>query len=240
MLKLLENAKAPVILIGGGVKLSDASEELLKFVEATNVPVVSSFMGIGAFPNPHKNWVGWAGMQGNYASNMALTEADYIIAIGNRFSDRTTGRLDAFAPKAKKAHIDIDPTSIDKNVKVDIPIVGDCKAVLKQVLGYLKDFNWEKCRKDREDWLKKIEYWNNERPFSYKYSDKILKPQFVVEKIYEVTKGDAIITTEVGQNQMWAGQFYKFKHPKQFITSGGLGTMGFGFPAAIGGTNWQS
>lgn len=234
MLKLLENAKAPVILIGGGVKLSDASEELLKFVEATNVPVVSSFMGIGAFPNPHKNWVGWAGMHGNYASNMALTEADYIIAIGNRFSDRTTGRLDAFAPKAKKAQIDIDPTSIDKNVKVDIPIVGDCKAVLKQVLGYLKDFNWEKCRKDREDWLKKIEYWNNERPFSYKYSDKVLKPQFVVEKIYEVTKGDAIITTEVGQNQMWAGQFYKFKHPRQFITSGGLGTMGFGFPAAIG------
>ncbi|ADR18743.1 biosynthetic-type acetolactate synthase large subunit [Calditerrivibrio nitroreducens] len=234
MLKMLENAKAPVVLIGGGVKWSNAHEELKKFVETLNLPVVSSLMGIGAFPNPHKNWVGWAGMHGNYASNMALTEADFILAIGTRFSDRTTGRLDAYAPKAKKAQIDIDPTSIDKNVKVDTPIVGDCKTVLNQILNYIKDFNWDKCKNDREDWLKKIEYWDNERPFSYKFSDKIIKPQFVVEKIYEVTNGDAIITTEVGQNQMWAAQFYKFKDPRQFITSGGLGTMGYGFPAAIG------
>lgn len=234
LLKALEGAKKPVIYMGGGVRISEAHKELLEFVEKINLPVVSSFMGLGGFPGDHPNFIGWLGMHGNYASNMAMTETDFIIAIGTRFSDRSTGRLDGFAPHAKIAHIDIDPASISKNVVIDIPIVGDCKVVLNQISKYIGSYDWEKRKKDRENWLAQIKAWDSEHPFSYKPSKKIIKPQFVVEKIYEVTKGDAIICTEVGQNQMWAGQFYRFKDPRQFISSGGLGTMGFGFPAAIG------
>lgn len=234
MLKELCEAKKPVIYAGGGVILSNGSEELLKFSEKIDIPVLTSFLGLGGFPGTHKNCIGWLGMHGNYASNMAMTEADFILAIGTRFSDRSTGRLDGFAPNAKIAHIDIDPASISKNVQIDIPIVGDCKKVLSQSFEYIDKFNWNKNAENRSGWLNQISAWNTQRPFSYKSSDKIIKPQFVVEQIYKLTKGDAIITTEVGQNQMWAGQFYKYKHPRQFISSGGLGTMGFGFPAAMG------
>lgn len=234
LLKDLSEAKQPVIYAGGGVILSGATEELVKLSEKLHLPVVTSFLGLGGFPGTHENSVGWLGMHGNYASNMAITEADFIIAIGTRFSDRSTGRIDGFAPNAKIAHIDIDPASISKNVKIDIPIVGDCKTVLNQAFEYIDSYNWAKSEENRKKWIQKIKAWNSEHPFSYKKSDTVIKPQYVVEEIYRITKGDAIIATEVGQNQMWAGQFYKFKHPRQFISSGGLGTMGFGFPAAIG------
>jgi len=234
MLKLLEGAKKPVILSGGGVTLADASEELKKLAEITGVPVITTFLGLGSFPGTHSQSVGWLGMHGNKASNMAVTEADYIIAVGTRFSDRSTGKLSGFAPHAKIAHIDVDPASISKNVPVEIPIVGDCKVVLEQALEEVGSFNWDKHKTERNEWQTKIDAWNKEQPFSYVYSDKVIKPQYVVEQIYKVTKGDAIICTEVGQHQMWAGQFYKFDRPRQFISSGGLGTMGYGFPAAIG------
>lgn len=234
MLKELSEAKKPLIYAGGGVIISGASDELVKFSETLNIPVLTSFLGLGGFPGTHRNCVGWLGMHGNYASNMAMTEADFILAIGTRFSDRSTGRLDGFAPRAKIAHIDIDPASISKNVQINIPIVGDCKKVLNQTFEYIDKFNWGKNAENRASWLDQISAWNTQRPFSYKHSEKIIKPQFVVEQIYNVTNGDAIIATEVGQNQMWAGQFYKYTHPRQFISSGGLGTMGFGFPAAMG------
>lgn len=234
MLKLLEGAKKPVILSGGGVTLADASEELKKLAEITGVPVITTFLGLGTFPGTHPQSVGWLGMHGNKASNMAVTEADYIIAVGTRFSDRSTGKLSGFAPHAKIAHIDVDPASISKNVPVEIPIVGDCKIVLEQALEEVGSFNWDKHKTDRAEWQTKIDAWNKEQPFSYVHSDKVIKPQYVVEQIYNVTKGDAIICTEVGQHQMWAGQFYKYDRPRQFISSGGLGTMGYGFPAAIG------
>lgn len=234
LLKMIENAKKPLLLIGGGVIISDASDEVRKFSEKLSIPIVSTFMGIGAVPTEHPNYLGWLGMHGNYASNTAVTETDCLISIGTRFSDRSTGRLDGFAPDAKIAHIDIDPSSISKNVTIDVPIVGDCKKVMNQIFQYIDNYKWDKNEESRKAWLQQATDWNREKPFSYKNSDKIIKPQFVVEKISEITNGDAIITTEVGQNQMWAGQFYKFKHPRQFISSGGLGTMGFGFPAAIG------
>lgn len=234
LLKMLESSKKPAIYMGGGVIISEASEELRALSERFNIPVISSFMGLGGMPTEHPNYVGWLGMHGNYASNKAITHADFIIAIGTRFSDRSTGRINGFAPDAKIAHIDIDPSSISKNVSIDIPIVGDNKAVLKQITKYYDKYKWDKNEAARKEWMEQVQNWDKERPFTYKYSDKVIKPQFVVEKISELTKGEAIITTEVGQNQMWAGQFYKFKYPRQFITSGGLGTMGFGFPAAIG------
>ncbi|WP_423826663.1 biosynthetic-type acetolactate synthase large subunit [Seleniivibrio woodruffii] len=234
MLRMLESAKKPVIYMGGGVVLSEASEELVKFSEITNVPVVSSFLGLGGFPGTHDNFIGWLGMHGNYASNMAVSDPDFILAIGTRFSDRSTGRLDGFAPNAKIAHIDVDPASISKNVQIEVPIVGDCKAVLKQALGEIDKFNWDKNLAARKEWREVIRAWDKEHPFDYDRTADVIKPQYVVESIYKVTEGDAIICTEVGQNQMWAGQFYKFKRPHQFISSGGLGTMGYGFPAAIG------
>ncbi|MDR0454480.1 MAG: biosynthetic-type acetolactate synthase large subunit [Deferribacteraceae bacterium] len=234
ILHALENAKKPLILIGGGVRLSGASDVLIVFAEATDIPVSTTFMGQGAFPFNHPLYVGWMGMHGNYASNQASLNTDYILAIGTRFSDRTTGNFREFAPNAAVAHIDIDPTSISKNIPVNTPIVGDAKTVLKQFMKYIKEFKAEKNAKARKIWLEEIAVWNSERPFSYIKSDNIIKPQFVVEQIYQITKGEAIITTEVGQNQMWAGQFYKFKYPNQFVSSGGLGTMGFGLPAAIG------
>lgn len=234
MLRLLEGAKKPIILSGGGVTLANAADELKQLAEITGVPVITTFLGLGSFPGTHPQCVGWLGMHGNKASNMAITEADYIIAVGTRFSDRSTGKLSGFAPHAKIAHIDVDPASISKNVPVEIPIVGDCKIVLAQALEEVKNFGWDKHKAERKEWQAKIDAWNKEQPFSYTFSDKVIKPQYVVEQIYNVTKGDAIICTEVGQHQMWAGQFYKFDRPRQFISSGGLGTMGFGFPAAIG------
>jgi acetolactate synthase-1/2/3 large subunit len=234
LLKTLSMSKRPVIYAGGGIIISGATEKLIEFAEKIGIPVVTSFMGISGFPTTHPLSVGWLGMHGNYASNMAMTETDFIIAIGSRFSDRSTGKLDGFAPNATIAHIDIDPASISKNVKIDIPVVGDCKIVIEQMMELIDKYNWEKKKSDREIWLKQINEWNEKHPFSYRMSNKVIKPQYVVEQIYKLTNGDAIICTEVGQNQMWAGQFYKYKYPRQFISSGGLGTMGYGFPAAIG------
>lgn len=231
---LIAKSKKPIIIAGGGVIISGASKELRELAEYTNVPVTMTLMGLGGFPGTHKLSLGMLGMHGTYYANKAVQDSDLIVAIGMRFDDRVTGKIDAFAPYAKIIHIDIDPTSIRKNVRVDIPIVGDVKRVLTVMNKVLKEEVKEQWDEVRKAWLRQIDGWRQERPLSYTYSDEVIKPQFVVEKIYELTKGDAIITTEVGQNQMWTAQFYKFDKPRTLLTSGGLGTMGYGFPAAIG------
>lgn len=227
-------AKRPVIIAGGGVIISGASEELKELAEYTAIPVTMTLMGLGGFPGTHNLSLGMLGMHGTYYANKAVQESDLLIAIGMRFDDRVTGKIEAFAPHAKIVHIDIDPTSIRKNVRVDIPIVGDVKNVLRVLNRVLKEEVKEQWAEVRKAWLRQIEAWKEERPLNYIKSDTVIKPQFVVEKIYELTKGNAIITTEVGQNQMWAAQFYKFDRPRTLLSSGGLGTMGYGFPAAIG------
>jgi acetolactate synthase-1/2/3 large subunit len=231
---LIAKSKRAVIIAGGGVILSGGSKELRELAEFTDIPVTMTLMGLGSFPGTHKLSLGMPGMHGTYYANKAIQESDLLIAIGMRFDDRVTGKIDAFAPHAKIIHIDIDPTSIRKNVRVDIPIVGDVKRVLTVLNRILKEEIKEQWEEVRKVWLRQIEAWRKERPLTYTYSDEVIKPQFVVEKIYELTKGDAIITTEVGQNQMWTAQFYKFDKPRTLLTSGGLGTMGYGFPAAIG------
>lgn len=231
---LIAKSKKPIIIAGGGVIISRASKELKELAEYTNIPVTMTLMGLGGFPGTHKLSLGMLGMHGAYYANKAVQDSDLIVAIGMRFDDRVTGKIDAFAPHAKIVHIDIDPTSIRKNVRVDIPIVGDVKRVLTVMNTVLKEEVKEQWDEVRKAWLRQIDVWRQERPLSYTYNDEVIKPQFVVEKIYELTKGDAIITTEVGQNQMWTAQFYKFDNPRTLLTSGGLGTMGYGFPAAIG------
>lgn len=231
---LMAKSKKPVIIAGGGVIISGAAKELKELAEHTDIPVTMTLMGLGGFPGSHKLSLGMLGMHGTYYANKAVQDSDLIIAVGMRFDDRVTGKVDAFAPNAKIVHIDIDPTSIKKNVRVDVPIVGDVKRVLAVMNKVLKEEVKEQWDEVRKAWLKQIDIWRAERPMSYTHSDEIIKPQFVVEKIYELTKGDAIITTEVGQNQMWTAQFYKFDKPRTLLTSGGLGTMGYGFPAAIG------
>jgi len=231
---LIAKSKKAVIVAGGGVILSGGSKELRELAEFTNIPVTMTLMGLGSFPGTHKLSLGMPGMHGTYYANKAIQESDLLIAIGMRFDDRVTGKIDAFAPHAKIIHIDIDPTSIRKNVRVDIPIVGDVKRVLTVLNKILKEEIKEQWEEVRKVWLRQIDAWRKERPLTYTYSEEVIKPQFVVEKIYELTKGDAIIATEVGQNQMWAAQFYKYDKPRMWLTSGGLGTMGYGFPAAIG------
>jgi acetolactate synthase-1/2/3 large subunit len=191
-------------------------------------------MGTGCFPGSHELSLGMPGMHGTYYANKAIQESDLLIAIGMRFDDRVTGNVDKFAPHAKIIHVDIDPTSIRKSVRVDIPIVGDVKRILHVMNKVLKTDVKEQWSEVRKAWLKQIDDWKAEHPMTYTFSDEVIKPQYVVEKIYELTGGDAIITTEVGQNQMWACQFYKYNKPRHFLSSGGLGTMGYGFPAAIG------
>ncbi len=232
--ELIAKSKRAVIIAGGGVILSGGSKELKELAEITDIPVTMTLMGLGSFPGTHAFSLGMPGMHGTYYANKAIQESDLLIAIGMRFDDRVTGKLDAFAPHAKIIHIDIDPTSIRKNVRVDVPIVGDVKRVLTVLNKVLKEEMKEQWEEVRKAWLRQIDAWKKERPLTYTYSDEVIKPQFVVEKIYELTKGDAIISTEVGQNQMWAAQFYKFDKPRMLLTSGGLGTMGYGFPAAIG------
>jgi acetolactate synthase-1/2/3 large subunit len=231
---LISKSKKVVIIAGGGCIISGASKEVKELAEMTMIPVTMTLMGLGTFPGTHELSLGMPGMHGTYYANKAIQESDLIVAIGMRFDDRVTGKVDAFAPNAKIIHIDIDPTSIRKNVRVDVPIVGDVKRVLMVLNKILKEEIKEQWDEVRKAWLKQIEAWKKERPLTYTYSEDIIKPQFVVEKIYELTKGDAIIATEVGQNQMWAAQFYKFDKPRMWLTSGGLGTMGYGFPAAIG------
>jgi len=225
--KLISQSKKPIIYAGGGIITSGASHELKELAEKIQAPVAMTLMGLGGFPGTHELSLGMLGMHGTAYANHAIMEADLIIAVGARFDDRVTGRLDAFAPHAKIIHIDIDPASISKNVKVDVPIVGDAKNILGQLLQEIKK------APDTSDWLKTVETWKKKHPLAYKDGGKV-KPQYVIEQIYEATKGEAIITTEVGQNQMWACQWYKYDHPRTFLSSGGLGTMGFGFPAAMG------
>jgi len=233
-LKLAIKAARPVIYAGGGVVASGGSEELLQLAETLQIPVTMTLMGLGGFPGTHPLSLGMLGMHGTYRANMAVTESDLLIAVGARFDDRVTGKIDAFAPRAKKIHIDVDPTSISKNVRVDIPIVGDCKRVLNQMLSLLQEEQGlEELRESMLPWHERISEWRRAYRLAY-VQEHIIKPQYVVEKLYEITQGEAIVATEVGQNQMWTAQYYHFNHPRSLLTSGGLGTMGYGFPAAIG------
>ena len=221
----INESKRPVLYVGGGVIIAGASQEVLALATKANIPVTTTLMGLGAFPETHPLALKMLGMHGTAYANYAVMDSDLIIAVGARFDDRVTGRIDAFAPGAKFVHIDIDPTSISKNIKVDIPVVGDAKAILRSLVEQVG-------AAAHEEWLAKIAEWKQQYPLRYKNSG--LKPQYVVEQIFEVTKGEAVITTEVGQNQMWAAQWYTHSKPRHFISSGGLGTMGYGFPAAIG------
>src|SRR3989304_5305952 len=224
---LILKAEKPVLYVGGGIIISNATEELRSLAESIMAPVTTTLMGMGAFPSGHPLSLGMLGMHGTRYANYAVQESDLIIAIGVRFDDRVTGKISAFAPNARIIHLDIDPAEIGKNVRVDLPIVGDAKNILKTLLKYVRQ---EQVR--TEAWTRKIEAWKKEYPLTYK-KDNLLRPQFVVEQISEVCP-DAIIVTEVGQNQMWAAQFFDYKNPRTFISSGGLGTMGYGFPASMG------
>ena len=234
-MKLIASAKKPVVYTGGGIISSEASSELVRFCEKLSLPVVNTLMGLGGFPGNHDLFLGMLGMHGTYAANMAITHCDLIVAIGARFDDRATGKVDEFAPHAKIIHVDIDPTSISKSIRVDVPIVGDSKFVLKRMLQVLDDEKdlFSSHPSLTSHWLKEIHEWKSGYPLTY-VRDGSLKPQFVIERIFELTKGKAVISTEVGQNQMWTAQFFKFLKPRTILTSGGLGTMGYGFPAAIG------
>jgi len=225
--KMINESKRPVIYAGGGVLLSGAHEELKNLAEIAQIPVTTTLLGLGGFPETHELSLGMLGMHGTGYANLAVTQSDLIIAIGARFDDRVTGKLEKFAPEADIIHIDIDPAAISKNVEVDVPIVGDCKRVLIELNKLAK-------KADTVDWLARISEWKAKYPLTYQQKECCIKPQYVVEQIYEATNGDAIIVTEVGQNQMWAAQFYKYTKPRTFLSSGGLGTMGYGFPAAIG------
>ncbi|HTP41608.1 MAG TPA: biosynthetic-type acetolactate synthase large subunit [Nitrospiria bacterium] len=227
-------AKKPILYIGGGVINSNGAEEVRELAELTQVPVTMTLMGLGGFPGTHPLSLGMLGMHGSYATNMAVHHCDLLIAVGSRFDDRVTGKIDAFVPHAKIIHIDIDPTSIRKNIHVDIPIVGDVKHVLRDLNELLRTRANGDLKDLRKPWIDQIEHWRREHPLAYAPSDRIIKPQFVIEKVSELTRGDAVIATDVGQHQMWTAQFYKFIRPRTFLNSGGLGTMGYGFPAAIG------
>ncbi|WP_300464771.1 biosynthetic-type acetolactate synthase large subunit [Desulfobacula sp.] len=231
---LIRQAKRPVIFAGGGVILAQASGEITRLAKMAQIPVTASLMGLGAFPGSDPLWLGMLGMHGTYRANMSIGHCDLMLAVGVRFDDRVTGNIEKFAPDARIVQIDIDPTSIHKNIEVQCPIVGDCKAALKEILRLMDDQSPEAFINNRPEWLNQIAEWKSTMPLKYDQGKDIIKPQFVIEKLYELTKGEAIITTEVGQNQMWAAQYYHFDKPNHFITSGGLGVMGFGLPAAIG------
>ncbi len=229
-------AKKPIIYVGGGAIFSNAADEVRELAEITQIPVTMTLMGLGSFPGTHSLSLGMLGMHGGYWSNMAMHHADLLIAVGARFDDRVTGKLSEFCPEARVIHIDIDPTSIKKTFHAHIPIVGDVKAVLKQMNVMLRsmDGNPAQVRGLRAPWLKQIGQWRSEHPLVYHQDDKIIKPQYVIEKLYELTKHQAIVATDVGQHQMFAAQYFRGTKPRTWLTSGGLGTMGFGFPAAIG------
>ena len=231
---MIRKAERPVIFAGGGVIVSQASEQITRLAKMADIPVTASLMGLGAFPGSDPLWLGMLGMHGTYRANMSIGHCDLMIAAGVRFDDRVTGNIEKFAPTAKIVQIDIDPTSIHKNIEVHCPIVGDCKVALEGILQLMEDQKTDDLKNNRSQWLDQIAEWKSTTPLKYNQGSEVIKPQFVVEKLYELTKGDAIITTEVGQNQMWAAQYFHFNKPNHFITSGGLGTMGFGLPAAIG------
>ncbi len=233
---LMASAKRPIIYSGGGVINSgrEASHLLRELVELSGFPITSTLMGLGAYPASGKNWLGMLGMHGTYEANMAMHDCDVMICIGARFDDRITGRLTAFSPNSKKIHIDIDPSSINKNVRVDIPVIGDIGHVLEDMVRL-----WRASKKSEKsqlsDWWQQIERWRARKSLAYPHNADVIMPQYAVQRLYELTKDrDTYITTEVGQHQMWAAQFYGFEEPNRWMTSGGLGTMGYGFPAAIG------
>lgn len=231
---LMMEAKKPILFAGGGVIMSDASEELGMLARTLRIPVTSTLMGLGSFPGDDPLWLGMLGMHGTFAANKAVHNADLIVAVGARFDDRVTGRLSAFASNARIVHIDIDPTSIRKNVEVDVPVVGDCRLALAGMREIaetrLAEKDWQA---EHGPWLEQVDAWRREQPLCYGCTGG-LKPQRVIETLYALTKGEAIIATEVGQNQMWAAQFFTYRKPRTLLTSGGLGTMGYGLPAAIG------
>ena len=224
--KVISESRRPILYVGGGAISSEASEEVYELAVKNDIPVTTTLLGLGVFPQDNKLSLGMLGMHGTAYANHSIMGSDLIIAVGARFDDRVTGKLDEFAPQAKVIHIDIDPASVSKSVAVDVPIVGDAKAILKKLNKLIK-------KPDTKDWIKKVEDWKDKHPLKFKDDDKV-RPQYILQEIYKATKGDAIICTEVGQNQMWAAQFYKFMKPRTMISSGGLGTMGYGFPAAIG------
>jgi acetolactate synthase-1/2/3 large subunit len=231
---LLLTAQKPIIYSGGGVVLGEASKELIEFTHTLGFPITNTLMGLGAFPATDKQFVGMLGMHGTYEANMAMHESDVIIAIGARFDDRVTGKLDEFCPHAKIIHIDVDPASISKTVKVTIPVVGDVKPVLRQMLELIRDSKTKPSKKALESWWTQIDLWRTVQCLEYDRESQLIKPQYVIEQLYEITKGEAYVTSDVGQHQMWAAQYYPFDKPRRWINSGGLGTMGFGLPAAIG------
>ena len=233
VITLIREAQRPMIFAGGGVILSKGSSELTAFARKTQMPVTTSLMGMGAFPGTDPLCLGMIGMHGTYRANMATGACDLLIAVGVRFDDRVTGRTDAFAAQAKIVHIDIDPTSIRKNVLVSLPLVGDCRITLSELNRLIESIDFGDLAEQRRSWLDQIDQWKQTGALNYDQTI-VIKPQYVVETLYRLTQGQAIITTEVGQNQMWAAQYYHFDHPDHFITSGGLGVMGFGLPAAIG------
>ena len=231
---LLIKAKRPVVYSGGGVLLAEGCQELTHFVKALNLPITNTLMGLGAYPATDKQFIGMLGMHGTYEANMAMHECDVLLAVGARFDDRITGKLEEFCPYAKIIHIDIDPSSISKNVVADVPVVGDVKTVLTTLLEIHKEQNEQLDSKALGKWWAQINDWRQMQSLVYVGSDTVIKPQLAVETLYEVTKGNAIVTADVGQHQMWAAQYYLFDQPRRWINSGGLGTMGFGLPAAMG------
>jgi len=231
---LLLAAERPIIYSGGGVVLGEASKELIELAKTLGFPVTNTLMGLGAYPATDPQFVGMLGMHGTYEANMAMHESDVILAIGARFDDRVTGKLDEFCPYAKIIHIDVDPASISKTVRVDVPIVGGVKPVLDQMLEMLAESKKKPSKKALEAWWKQIDQWRSVHCLEFDRESRLIKPQYVIEQLYEVTNGDAYVTSDVGQHQMWAAQYYPFDKPRRWINSGGLGTMGFGLPAAIG------
>ena len=232
--KLMQTARRPILYTGGGVILGDASEALTELAKIMNFPVTNTLMGLGAFPATDTQFVGMLGMHGTYEANMAMHHCDVLIAIGARFDDRVTGHIEKFCPNATIVHVDIDPASISKNVKVDVPIVGCVNNVLKAMLNEIKNNDVHSDAVALKDWWQQIDEWRSKDCLKYDHDSDAIKPQYVIETLYKLTGGDAFITSDVGQHQMWAAQFYKFDKPRRWINSGGLGTMGFGLPAAMG------
>ncbi len=234
VLEMLTQAKKPLIMTGGGVILGKAAAELTELARFYHIPVTGTLMGLGSFPGTDPLWLGMLGMHGTFYANMAVSHCDLLIAVGVRFDDRVTGTIETFATNAKIIQIDIDPSSINRNVVVELPIIGETKATLRDMIKFLAEHNYTPPMTERSEWLKQIAEWKEKVPLTYCQNGKVIKPQYVIETLRKLTKGDAIITTEVGQNQMWTAQFFQFDKPNTFITSGGLGTMGYGLPAAIG------